>query len=217
VQYLAVGEFGETTAEVEPVRQGRNAWCLNVALVQNGKRFLQAQVWTTNKTEGPAAAELVMPKVPGPDGLKTVEELLPADAPRSRFWGNLDSKPTKWIPWGESEPRGAIQEQWYRFPGFDSGGDPFAACMQPLLLIDTLIWPTWHRVNRGQQPGYIAPTLDVTAWFHEVPRDGGWLLAEVHAATASTGLIHGTARLWSQDGRLLATGGSQLLVTPTKR
>jgi acyl-CoA thioesterase-2 len=216
VQYLAVADFSEVTAEVEPVRQGRNVWCLNVALVQNGKRFLQAQVWTTNKIDGPDSAELKMPDVPKPDGLKTVEELLPADAPRSKFWGNIDSKPTKWIPWGESEPRGAMQEQWYRFPAFESGGDPFLACMQPLLLIDTLIWPTWHRVSRGQTP-YIAPSLDVTAWFHDVPPDAGWLLLEVHTGTANAGLIHGTARVWSEDGRLLATGGSQLLVTPTKR
>jgi acyl-CoA thioesterase-2 len=216
VQYLAVAQFGEVIAEVEPVRQGRNAWCLNVALVQNGKRFLQAQVWTTNKTDGPASAEIAMPQVPGPYGLKTVEELLPADAPRSRFWSNLQSRPVKWIPWGESDPRGAMQEQWYRFPLFESGGDPFAACMQPLLLIDTLIWPTWHRINRASAE-YIAPTLDVTAWFHAVPRDGAWLLMEVHTGTANAGLIHGTARVWSEDGKLLATGGSQLLVTPMKR
>lgn len=216
VQYLAVAQFGDVTAEVEPVRQGRNACCFNVALTQNGKRFLQAQVWTTNKDDGPVSAEIAMPDVPKPQGLKNVEAYLPKDAPKSKFWNNLESRPTKWIPWGESNPAGARQEQWYRFPGFDSAGDPFAACMQPLLLIDTLIWPTWHRVARGQTD-YIAPSLDVTAWFHQMPRDSEWLLVEVHTGTASAGLIHGTARVWSEDGRLLATGGSQLLVTPTKR
>jgi acyl-CoA thioesterase II len=216
VQYLAVADFGEVVAEVEPVRQGRSAWCLNVALVQSGKRFLQAQVWTTNRTDGPSSAEHVMPDVPGPDGLKSVEELLPKDAPRSKFWANIESRPTHWIPRGESEPRGAMQEQWFRFPGFESGGDPFAAAMPPLLLIDTLFWPAWHRVARNDE-SYIAPTLDVTAWFHDLPRDDSWILMDVRAGTAGGGLIHGVARAWAPDGRLLATGGSNLLVTPSRR
>jgi acyl-CoA thioesterase len=71
-------------------------------------------------------------------------------------------------------------------------------------------------VARGENT-YIAPSLDVTVWFHDTPRDGGWLLMDVHTGTANAGLIHGLARVWSEDGRLLATGGSQLLVTPTKR
>jgi acyl-CoA thioesterase len=50
-QYLAAGQFADVG--VEPVRKGRNAWCLNVVLMQSGKRILQAQVWTTNKSDGP--------------------------------------------------------------------------------------------------------------------------------------------------------------------
>jgi len=31
------------------------------------------------------------------------------------------------------------------------------------------------------------------------------------------GLIHGRSRIWTEDGRLVATGGSNLLHTPLKR
>src|SRR5271156_900834 len=60
-QYLAAGQFEAVDIAVEPARQGRNAWCLNAVLTQNGKRVLQAQVWTTNKTDGPEKVERKMP------------------------------------------------------------------------------------------------------------------------------------------------------------
>ena len=33
-QYLSTAAFGDIKVEVEPVRQGRSAWCLNVGLGQ---------------------------------------------------------------------------------------------------------------------------------------------------------------------------------------
>ena len=80
-----------------------------------------------------------------------------------------------------------------------------------LLLIDTLPWPTFHHAL-AEPPSYIAPSLDLTVWFHDPPRGCDWLLAESDAPIAKGGLIHGGAHLWSEDRRLLASGGSQLLV-----
>ena len=210
VQYLSVGKFAEIEAVVEPVKKGRSAWCLNVALMQAGKRFLQAQVWTTDRSEGPTTREIAMPDVPSHAALRSWDEILPPDTPRSAFWGNFVSKPLHVIPDGEANPKGSIAQDWYRFRDFDAGGDPFLDCARALLLIDTVPWPAFHR-GLTERPDYIAPSLDVSVWFHEPPLTD-WLFVDAHSGTAGSGLIQGTARVWTEDGRLAATGASHMLV-----
>jgi acyl-CoA thioesterase len=79
-----------------------------------------------------------------------------------------------------------------------------------LLLIDTIQWPSWHR-GLKEKPNYIAPNLNVTEWFHERPGRADWLLGHARADVACGGLIHGNVHIWSEDGRLLASGRSNLL------
>ena len=213
-QYLSVAKFEEIEAVVEPVKQGRSAWCINVALVQAGKRFLQAQVWTTDRAEGPTSNELKMPDVPSYADLKSWAELQPPRTDTRRFfWDNFEGRPTFPRQGWAVDPRGAVVRDWYRYADFDAGGDVFLDCARPLILIDTLQWPA-HNRSLSAQPSYIAPSLDVSVWFHQAPGAAQWLLADAHAGTADNGLIHGSVRLWSADGRLLATGGSNMLVTP---
>ena len=214
VQYLSAGKFAETEDIVEPVKQGRSAWCFNVALVQDGKRFLQAQVWTTDRSAGPAGNELNMPDVPQPQALKSYYDLVPRESDKRTFFDNYEIRPLKLFTREDPHPGGAAIQEWFRFPGFDSGGDIFADCARPLQMIDTLLWPAHHRGIASGYPNYIAPSLDVSVWFHDSPHNGDWLFIDVHSPTAGNGLIHGTARVWSQDGRLLATGSSHMLVTP---
>lgn len=211
VQYLSVAEFDEVECQVIPVKKGRNAWLLNVALVQKDRTFLQAQVWTTNKADGPVTAEAVMPPVAGPDDLKTVAERLGPEAPRpAGFWVNLDTKPLVWIPWDEPRPPGpAALREWYRFMGYEAG-DAFLDACRATILIDTLIWPTHHR-GLAERPNYIAPSLDLTVWFHQAAGPADWLLVDGVADVAGGGLIHGRSRIWTPDGRLVATGGSNML------
>lgn len=215
VQYLSVAQFAAVDCLVEPVKKGRSAWCLNVALVQNAKRFLQAQVWTTDKLDGPVVREIAMPDVAGPGSLKSWEELVPKDAPRSVFWSNIESKPLRFLKWGERDPEGSIVRDWYRFRGFVPTDDPFLDQARALLLIDTLLWPAHGR--RHMPEDYIAPSLDVSAWFHALPGKAEWLLVDAHTATAQSGLLHGLTRVWTEDGRLIATGGSQMLHTSRVR
>ncbi|MDQ0465595.1 acyl-CoA thioesterase II [Caulobacter ginsengisoli] len=212
VQYVSPGAFEAADCQVVVVKRGRNAWLLNVALVQNGRTFLQAQVWTTNKAEGPTALEAVMPQVAPPAELKTVAEHLGDNAHQlDGFWRNLDCKPLVWIPWGEPRPPGAVLQEWHRFVGYQGDeNDPFLDACRPLILTDTLIWPTHHR-GLKDRPDYVAPSLDLTVWFHDRGGASDWLFVDCVADVAASGLIHGRARVWSEDGRLLATGGSNLM------
>ena len=206
VQYLSRGLFGEARLTVDVLRSARAVACLAVELVQEGKRVLTAQVWTTNKPEGdgPAYDEYVMPDIPPP------EELQRLAGNRHRFWTNFDARPRLHLKPGEPDPGGALLEQWVRYDGFEPTGDEFLAQGRALQMIDTLLWPAhWRR--SAAELDYLAPSLDVTAWFHAPSGDADWLLVEARAGRAHGGLIHGLGRVWTRDGRLVATGGSNLL------
>ena len=90
--------------------------------------------------------------------------------------------------------------------------DPFLDAGRALLLIDTVVWPA--SCQRHVEPGVIAPSLDVVAWFHRPAGDADWLLADAESPIAESGLISGTVRIWGADRRLYATGGAQLLCVP---
>ncbi|WP_374472038.1 thioesterase family protein [Phenylobacterium sp.] len=221
VQYVGVGAFGETECRVTPVKQGRSAWLLNVALAQGDKVFLQAQVWTVARDDGPRVDEARMPDVPAPAELKTYVEHAAGHygdraPPPHVFWANFDGKPLAWRPMeAPRQPGPAVLHEWFRFRGFEPTADPFCDFGRAVILLDTLIWPTHHR-GLPQEPDYIAPSLDLTVWFHDAPGAAEWLLVDGVADAARAGLIHGHSRLWTEDGRLVATGGSNLLHTPRR-
>ena len=212
-QYLSVGQFAPVEIEAIPVRQGRNAWCISVAIQQNGKRLLQAQVWTTNKTDGPSKIDRAFPAVKHHSELKTWAELFPDAGESYAFWRNFEGKPASFFRRGEADPRGSVNQDWYRFREFEPTNDVFLDYARALVMIDTGPWPAFCRAF-GDQPDYVAPTLDVTAWFHTPLGDAEWFLADTRADVAANGLIHGTVDIWSEDGRAVATGGSNLLVVP---
>ena len=209
-QYLSSAAFEAVSILVDPVKQGRSAWCLNVALLQHGKRFLQAQVWTTNREEGPAHTDAKAPDAARPSGLRPIEDYTKGQA-KHPFWAHFDTRPVRYFPPGEPDPRGAIFQNWQRFVGYKNDGDLFLDAARCLLLIDTMPWPTFHR-SLTAPPAYIAPSLDLTVWLHQPAMDADWLLIDAHADTSAGGLIHGGGRIWTEDGRLIATGGSQLMV-----
>ncbi|HTQ13686.1 MAG TPA: thioesterase family protein [Rhizomicrobium sp.] len=215
VQYLSTGRFEPADVEAHAVKQGRNAWCINVALIQGGKRFLQAQVWTTNKSGGPRSLERAMPRVPPPGALRSWREINAGKGPSFKFWENFDGKPTNFIDDYVRDPRGAAVEEWNRVLDFEPTTDPFLDFSRALILIDTFPWIAFGRGQEGQ-PDYTAPTLDLTAWFHEPPGPAAWLLAEARSDVAGNGLIHGRVKVWSEDGRAIASGGSNLLHVPAR-
>ena len=111
------------------------------------------------------------------------------------------------------------QRRWLRFrdwpgagePG-EVAGDPFLDAMRTALLIDLGIWPGhWHRL--GESADYLAPSLDLTVYFHGSGPAGDWLLSDADSDVSCNGLISGRVRIWSRDGRALATGSGHCLVT----
>jgi acyl-CoA thioesterase II len=213
-QYLNVGKFENVEVRTTALKQGRSAGCTRVDLLQGERMTLTAEVWTTNRTDGPVAREIPLPKVPRPNDLVTQPQVKKHQSGH-RFWDNFEVRPVKPRDLGVPDPRGAKLETWYRYTDFPETRDPFLDYGRAIVLIDTLLWPTFY-FSQPQPVDYIAPSLDLSVWLHEPPGPRDWLLLEAHTHTAGGGVIYGEARVWTDDGRLVASGGSQMLVASTK-
>lgn len=212
VQYPARADFGPAEVAVD-VLKGGSAALSAVTMRQGDRRFLTAQVWTTDRSQGPDRQALAMPDVPPPDDLPDLAaRVASAGSPLNPFWAGFDVRPTDWTT--GRNPAGARTCQWFRYRDFPVDADSYLDAARALLLIDTLVWPA-HNRGLDERARYLAPSLDVAAWFHELAASD-WLLLDVSAERAGGGLIHGTARVWSLDGRLVATGASGLAVLPPR-
>jgi acyl-CoA thioesterase len=217
-QYLSPGAFGDVRLRIETARRGRTAACINVVMSQGDRRVLQAQVWGSDPQSSPPPPAVTppFPDVPLPDALEPAETVLSpaALASRHRFWNNFDARLNSRLEPGQADPRGARLERWLRFKGFsarrpDGALDVWLDAARSLVVIDTNLWPA-HARGVGA-PGYVAPNLDLAVWFHEPADEADWLLTEARSDAAGDGLIHATARVWTADRRLVASGGSQML------
>jgi acyl-CoA thioesterase II len=221
--FLGVGAFAPADVVVEPLRTARTAESLRVSMAQGGRTFLDAQVWTSDANEGLAHDFAPPPDVPPPAALRPFEELLAeveaaqpsrSSGPRHRFWDNLEGRPTDWVPPAHWQPGAPRLRCWYRFRPTARFDDPFLEAARALILVDTLSWPAACRAHRPEDNAWIAPSLDLAARFHRLPPYGEWLLAEATADVAAEGLIGFHNRVWDERGRVVASGGGQLLCRP---
>ena len=214
-QFLSTAQIADVEVCVEIVKRGGSA-CANVALSQNGRRFFQAQVWSTSRTHALDEVTARFPDVPRPDALAPIETYLKdSKTERVAFWANLECRPVEFrAPAGPPLHNRRLQ-RWYRFCGQAPETDVFVNAGYVALLIDANVWAS-HWRTRDAVPDYAAPTLDTTVWFHEDAGAAGWFLVDAESDVARNGLVHGSVRVWSEDGRLIASGGSQCLVVPLR-
>lgn len=216
--FLGVADFDNVDLDVRTVRESRRAASIAVSMTQAGKPILEALTWIVGDVDGLEHDAAPMPSVARPDDLPNVEQLMEGQerGPYVRFWGNFEERPLAWLSrekWESREPDDPIFRSWYRYVPRDTFEDPFVDAGRALLLVDTLGWPAAVRAYPSEIPFY-APSLDVTVRFHAAAPESPWLLAECRSPVARDGLVASAASLWSADGRLVASGGQQMLCRP---
>ncbi|WP_040339648.1 acyl-CoA thioesterase [Candidatus Blastococcus massiliensis] len=210
--YLGVARPEPIDIEVHHVKPGRVASSSTVAITQNGKPILNALVWAVAENEGLEHDETVPPDVPGPDELKSIEELVPAGSgPPFPFWNNLEGRPVAWEDAPPDGPRPAVWQEWLRFRTTATFPDPWTDAARSVILIDLPSWPSAHRPHAWQRPAYIAPTLDLNVAFHRPATEEPWLLCDGSAPVSTRGMFGWRANVWSPGGTLHASGGGQCL------
>ena len=115
----------------------------------------------------------------------------------------------------EQKPRAPYLNEWQKFVPTATFDDPFVDAGRYVLFLDTLSWPAGAQPYPGPDREFMAPNLDVTAWFHRLAPESEWLLTDHDGPIAQNGLVGTHGRIWSQDRKLIASGGAQLMCIPS--
>lgn len=213
--YLGTAQFGEVDVEVRAARDGRQAASHRVSVTQGGRPILEALVWSVDDVEGLEHDESAPPEAADPDELPSATELARGEPPPFRFWENFDGRPLSWVdPWPPAGPLPPEWRQWLRLLAWPPDAGPWLDAARLVVLADLPSWPSATRPHAWRQPRFVAPTLDLQVTLHRLVPEEPWLLLEGISPVAADGLIGFTSRVWSREGRLLATGGGQTLCRP---
>jgi acyl-CoA thioesterase II len=211
--YYRPARFEPVDIAVVTRKAGRSATSQRVEISQGGKAVLDAMVWSALEGDGLEHDETEAPDVDHPDALPEIRELLPDDAaPSFPFWLNLEAKPIEFeVEWPPDGPRDARWREWLRFVPTAAYDDPWVDGCRAVILVDLPSWPAAHRPHAWTNPPYTAPTLDLNVAFHRPTSGHEWLLCDGAAPVSTRGLFGWSARVWSSDGLLRASGGGQCL------
>jgi len=207
--FLAVGEFAPVEIAVESLGGGKRAESLRVDVVQGDRRLLAATAWMID--DGLLGFEhdvAVRPDVAPPDALRGYQELAEDYPQWYPIWRSIEGRPLRW-----REPPGEPRwHTWMRFTETEIADREGDAARQ-LLWLD---FPSWNATTSAHPWPfrYLTPNLDLHVQFHRFDPDLEWHLAEGYVPLATDGLTGCVARLWTEDGRLLATAASKHLCRP---
>lgn len=203
--FLTIGEFGPADIEVTSLGGGKRAESLRVDLTQQGRLILTALVWVVDEgLDGFRHESTRAPDVPGPDKLKSFATLSGDEyANWYPIWRSIEGRPVAW----REAPLEPIWHCWLRFVDTQISNATEDAIRQ-LFWLDL---PGWNAVSSAHAWPFpfLAPNLDLTVQFHRFEPAAEWLLASGYVPLASDGLLGCVSRLWTREGRLLATGTSK--------
>jgi acyl-CoA thioesterase-2 len=220
-QYLRPARFEEVQLEVRSLRRSKRAECLAVSMTQDGEPVLEAQVWASIEQDAIEHQHAPMWREGPASAYPTIEERfeeagIEPGQPPFVFWNNFEHRPTDFLArWEDREAGEPEAGGWYRYAPTPTFDDPVVDACRALILADTFTWPAVTRAHAGQIP-FIAPSLDLWVSFHHDIRDSEWLLVEGEAPVAHRGTIACRSQVWSEDGRLAASGSGTLLCIPVR-
>lgn len=208
---------------VEPLRDGRRFAHRLTRMSQNGQ--IRAQVSTTLSNEGLIAQapffehHQTRPLAPEPDTLATRDEVrasasFPAKSIHTLILSGHPFLDIRFVPHSLSDDGRALF--WVKVPGFTNFDVVDHFCML------TLISDFWFTLPVHDLPSaratlgtnFATTSLDHALWFHGRPDCSAWMLFEMSAPVASGGIAAMQARVWSQDGRVIATCLQHALIIP---
>lgn len=215
--FLGVGDFSEVQIETHTLRAGRRSESLRVRITQHVREVAELLVWMVDDLEGPTSDHTVAPEAPSPQEVPTILERGDDPAERYRFWSNLEYRPLDWVApdgWG-TRTSGPRWRSWFRFLPTATFDEPSLEAARVAMLCDVSGWPSLVRgLAPGQRDEWMAPNIDVAVTFHQPPRGSEYLYLDAEAPLATGGMAGSTARVWSQDRRLLASSTQQMLFRP---
>jgi acyl-CoA thioesterase len=178
---------------------------------------LDAMVWSVGEVAGLEHEDVSPPDVPGPDELAGIEERRPdEDRPPFAYWDNFDQRPISWSDtWPPDGPLPPRWQTWVRPRPRAAFADPWVDGARSLIVLDVGSWPAGSRPHAYLEPPFVAPSLDLYASFQYPGSTSEWMLLDSHSPVSQGGLLSWTGRVWSEDRRLIASGGGQAVFRHT--
>lgn len=209
----------DTVWTVDRVRDGRGFSARAVTGAQNGKAIFRGQASFHIEADGVNHQDSMPADLPTPEDLPTVAQVLgDSDARDARYWAgerNFDirhtSAPVYITANGERTRRQVVWLKAYdRLPD-----DPNVHRAALAYLCDyTLLEPVLR--NNGvawSDDGLMTASLDHAMWWHADGRVDEWIALVQDTPAASRGLALTQGRIYSRDGRLLASVAQEGLVS----
>lgn len=207
---------------VERDRDGRSFATRRVIAIQNGQPILNLAASFHVNEQGLEHQE-PMPDVPGPEQLKSEEELardvLDQLTPEFAEWilrpKPIEVRPVEARPPFKRGKRSPEQAMWFRIRG-PIGDDPALhraalAFSSDFGLMGTAMLP--H--DKGfSDPDIMTASLDHALWLHADFRADDWLLYAMDSTWAGGGRGFNRGRIFTRDGRLVANATQEGLMRP---
>jgi acyl-CoA thioesterase-2 len=208
--------------EVDRIRDGGSFTTRRVVAIQSGVAIFNMQA-SFHADEVGFDHQDVMPEVPPPDGLKSERERLEL---RTKHWSEamrarvLSERPFELRPVDPNDdpfvttPRPPKRAIWLRAVDRLAVEEALHGCLLAYVsdfsFVSTALLP--HGVNWMSTPGLQIASLDHIMWFHRPFRVDEWLLYDIESPSArgARGLVRG--RVFTQDGRLVATTAQEGLL-----
>jgi acyl-CoA thioesterase II len=199
--------------EVDIARDGKSFSTRRVVAIQHGRPIFNMAASFQSPEKGLEHAA-PMPDVPGPDGLPDVREVAPEILARvpekmrrfltgERAFELRPVEPVHLVSPPRQEPRRHI---WLKtvdkIPDAAGLHRNLLAYVSDFHLVATATLP--HGVHFAEGNVQLA-TLDHAMWFHQPFRVDEWLLYSMESPSASGGRGFALGRLFSRDGRLVAS------------
>jgi acyl-CoA thioesterase-2 len=206
--------------QVENIRDGKSFSTRNVKAIQHGEIIFIMSASFAVAEEG-LDHQAAMPRVEGPDGIASEQELRQMIAPmipekvRAVF---VRERPFELRPINPVNPFAPVKQDAHRFHWMKAQSrlpdDPFLhqcllAFASDFGLMGTAMLP--HGVS-FMQNNLQAASIDHAMWFHRDFRVDDWLLYEMEGPNASASRGMNVGRIFTQDGRLVATTAQEGLM-----
>jgi len=209
---------------VDRIRDGRSFTTRRVVALQGEQAIFHLSA-SFQRTEEPFVEHgLPMPDVPDPERLPLFGALIAPVAQRIGPWAGLSrpidrrhiGNPLDRHPVGNGDP--AVTRVWMRADGVLPDDPLVHLCALTFASDMTLLDAALARVGMtwGLDP-VVGASLDHAMWFHRPFRADEWFLYEADSPSASNGRALCTGRIWSRDGRQLATVVQEGLVRRVRR
>lgn len=201
---------------VEEMRDGRSFSTRRVHAIQNDAPIMSFTASFQERAPG-LEHQLPMPQLPGPDGLRSLAELIASsDHPAAKHIATerpIEQRPIDGTTFLAPAPDAAPEQQvWMRAVGPLPDDELIHAAVLAYASDYSLLDPVLRGHGlRWSDPRLRVASLDHSMWFHRTVRADEWFLYAQESPSSSSGRGLGIGQMF-QDGRLVATTAQEGMV-----